>query len=69
MDGLLQHYWTKNMDYIISDPNLIHSGEEKFYSEEAFIYLKFGILIVVLILREMKIPSFSEEQIFHFWIF
>ena len=28
----------KNMDYIISDPNLIHSGEEKFYSEEV-IYL------------------------------
>ena len=23
-----------NMDYIISDPNLIHSGEEKYYSEK-----------------------------------
>ena len=28
----------KNMDYIISDPNLIHSNEEKFYSEKV-IYL------------------------------
>ena len=27
-----------NMDYIISDPNLIHSGEEKYYSEKV-IYL------------------------------
>ena len=28
----------KNMDYIISDPNLIYSNEEKFYSEKV-IYL------------------------------
>ena len=28
----------KNMDYIISDPNLIYSGEEKYYSEKV-IYL------------------------------
>ena len=33
----------KNMDYIISDKNLIKDGEEKLYKEKIIFYLKSGM--------------------------
>ena len=45
----------KNMDYIITDPNLIYKNEKNLYQKKFYIYQKFGILIVDLILKEKKI--------------
>ena len=36
----------ENMDYILSDPNLIYENEEKFYSEKVIRMSKFGIVIL-----------------------
>ena len=44
----------KNMDYIITDRNLIYENEKNFTRKKSYIYQKFGILIVILILKEKK---------------
>ena len=44
----------ENMDYIITDPNLIYENEKNLYSEKFYIYQKYGIAIVALILKEKK---------------
>ena len=46
----------KNMDYIISDPNLIIKDEEKFYAEEVIYLPEIWNCHSDLILKEKKTP-------------